>query len=285
MAEAADRFVKKLNFSSGNVAAEYKVFKDQLAIYRIARKYSEMSEEEQIANTLLLMGSESVPIYQQFVFDDEVEAKKKTLENVLSMFGKHFEPVKNITYERVKFNSIVQGDSTIHQFITNLQTQADVCEYGTMREELVKDRIVVGVRDTKLREYLIDVDNLDLQKCIQKAKQFVSHHEHSAKMNSMDMNVDVVDKRKETTFSKPRQQQSTFTKQQAWRSKCIFCFRGSHKREHCPARNSICRACHLRGHWAKTKACKEQVVGQGNAVTAQEVTEEVEDLFLGSESD
>ena len=204
------------------------------------------------------------------------------------MFGKHFEPVKNIIYERVKFNSMVQSELTIHQFITNIQTQADVCEYGSMRDELVRDRIVVGVRDSKLREYLIDLEDLDLQRCIQKAKQFVSHHEHSAKMNSLDVNVDVVDKRKESTagYYKPRQAQQTYNRpkqtftnsQQSWRAKCNFCFRGSHKREQCPARNSICRACHLRGHWAKTKACKES----GNV---QEVSEAVEDLFLGSESE
>ena len=78
MAEGgADRFVKKLNFSGGNVAAEYKMFKDQLAIYKIAKKFSDMPQEEQIANTLLLMGSESVPIYQQFTFDESKEDKKR----------------------------------------------------------------------------------------------------------------------------------------------------------------------------------------------------------------
>ena len=39
-----------------------------------------------------------------------------------------------------------------------------------------------GVNDEKLREYLIDVDNLTLASCIQKSKQYVSHHEHVKKM-------------------------------------------------------------------------------------------------------
>lgn len=113
-----------------------------------------MAEEENIASTLLLMGPESVPICEQFQFDENVEIKEKTLNNI--PFGGHFEPVKNAIYERMKFNRIVQGDLPIHQltYIINLQTQANVCEYGDMKDELVRDRIVVGVKDKRLREYL-----------------------------------------------------------------------------------------------------------------------------------
>jgi len=89
----------------------------------------------------------------------------------MSMFDQHFEPFKNVIYERVKFNSITQGNNTIHQFITELQPQAANCEYGAVRDDLIRDRIVIGVNDSKLSEYLIDLKDLTLLKCIQKAKQ------------------------------------------------------------------------------------------------------------------
>ena len=54
-----------------------------------------MGEEEKIANALLLIGSESVPIYEQLVFSDIVDNEPKTLANVLRMSEKHCEPVKN----------------------------------------------------------------------------------------------------------------------------------------------------------------------------------------------
>lgn len=115
-----------------------------------------MGDEEQIANLLLLMRSDSVPIYKQFTF---TSGQTKNLGTVISMFDKHFEPVKNVIFERVKFNSIKQGSLSIHQFITQLQSQADNCDYGTIRDEMIRDRIVVGVCDDKLREYLIDVED------------------------------------------------------------------------------------------------------------------------------
>ena len=198
MTDASTNFVSRISFaSSTNLAADWKLFKAQLNIYMVAKKFDKMGEEEKIANALLLMGSESVPIYGQFVFG-EAENEQKTLANVLKMFEKHCEPVKNTIYERVKFNSLKQGELSIHQFITALQSQADVCDYGEMRDELVRDRIVVGVNDAKLREYLIDVDNLTLASCIQKSKQYVSHHEHVRKMEASgnDENIDVLGKGK-----------------------------------------------------------------------------------------
>lgn len=75
-------------------------------------------------------------------------------------------------YERVKFNNLKQEASqSIHQFIVTVQTQAVSCCYGEpIVHELVRDHIVVGIRDSNLRDYLIDIDGLDLPKCIQKAK-------------------------------------------------------------------------------------------------------------------
>ncbi|XP_067950449.1 uncharacterized protein [Watersipora subatra] len=241
-----------------------------------------MDKDEKIANVLLLMGPESVPIYDQFVFNEEQEAQKKTLTNVLRYFDAHFEPVKNIIYERVKFNSLVQGDLSIHKFITTIQSQADVCEYGTMREELIRDRIIVGVSDNRLREYLIDLENNDLQKCISKAKQYVSHHEQSAKMSRQtEVNLDMIGKGK--SEYQPRGQQQQQRKHQRETAKCFYCPRRNHKAEFCPAHKSVCRKCKQKEHWANSQACRGK---QGKQRAAHEVEDiDVDGLYLGSESD
>lgn len=272
-----DRFVQRLKWSDGNLAASWKIFKGQLSIYMIAKKFSTMGEEEKIANVLLLMGPESVPIYDQFVFNEEEDTQKKTLTNVLRYFDAHFEPVKNIIYERVRFNSLVQGDMSIHKFITVIQSQADVCEYGTMRDELIRDRIIVGVSDNRLREYLIDLENNDLHKCITKAKQYVSHHEQSAKMSRQtEANIDLLDKGKSEPQPRARQYQREF-------AKCVYCPKGNHKPEFCPARKSVCRRCKQKGHWANSQVCKGK---KSKPTAAHEVEDvDVDGLYLGSESD
>ena len=135
-----------------------------------------MGAEKQIANLLLSMGCDSVPIFNQFTFNEEVEGQKRTLDNVIAMFDRHCEPINNVIFERVKFNSIKQGTQSIDQVITQLQSLVDNCNYEAMREEIIRDKIVVGVSDNKFREYLIDIEELNLAGCICKVKQYVSHH-------------------------------------------------------------------------------------------------------------
>lgn len=272
-----DRFVKRLDFSSGNLSVEWKEFKAQFNVFKIAKNYGKMEEEEKIANLLVLMGPGSVPIYDQFEFSSTVENRKKKLNNVVAMFDRHFEPVKNVIYERVKFNSMRQGANSIHQFITGLRCQADNCEYGAVRDDLIRDRIVIGVNDPKLREYLIDVEDLNLQRCIQKAKQYVSHHEQVAKMDSgHDDAVDVLQKSGSRSGGRQKSSESVGGK------KCYFCGRAYPHRNKCPAKNSTCHDCEQKGHWAGTKMCKGKA--QRTAPRAEELVEqEMDNLFLHSD--
>ena len=62
-----NKFVKKLDLTASNVAAQWKTFKSQFSIYQVAKAYSKMeSEDIKIANMLLLMGRDCVPIYDHF---------------------------------------------------------------------------------------------------------------------------------------------------------------------------------------------------------------------------
>ena len=63
---------------------------------KIRKKYNDMGAEEQILNLLLLMGSASVPIFNQFTIEKIVEWQRRTLDNIIAMFDRHFEPVKNV---------------------------------------------------------------------------------------------------------------------------------------------------------------------------------------------
>lgn len=276
-----DRFVQRLNFSSGNLSVEWKEFKAQFEIFKVAKKYNKMEEGEKIANLLVLMGLESVPIYNQFEFSDTDEQRKKKLRNVIAMFDRHFEPVKNVIYERVKFNGMRQGTSSIHQFITDLRCQADNCDYGAVRDDLIRDRIVIGVNDPKLREYLIDVEDLTLQRCIQKAKQYVSHHEQAARMDSgHDDALDMLRRPGGKSESRQGSVEPTGGK------KCFFCGRAYPHRSRCPAKSSTCHDCGLKGHWAGTKSCKgKRPAGSGKMASSAEevIVQDMDGLFLGSD--
>lgn len=281
-----NKFVATLDFSAGNMDAAWTRFKSQFKVYAKAKGHGKLSAEEQVCNMLVCMGPESVQIYDQFVYGGESPAL--TLDNVMADFDQHFQPVKNVIYERMVFNQLAQKPGqTIHQFITEVRSQVAHCSYGELANEMVRDRIVVGVRDNKLRECLVDVEDLDLTKCIQKAKQFTSSRVQIAHM--VPDNLDAV-------MGGPEKQRSTTTTSAGRRgaaapANCYFCGKESHPRDQCPARRSRCNRCQEVGHWGRGKACPGKKKVQSRSLHAvagddEEVTEvmveECADLYLGS---
>ena len=263
-----DKFVQKIDFSAANLEAVWSKFKSQFKIFALARGFGKLNDEEQIANMLVCMGSESVSIYEQFICND---AHKRTLNNVISDFDSYFQPVKNVIFERMMFNQIVQKPGQlIHQFITEVQSQAGNCEFGKMTDELVRDRIVVGVREQKLREYLVDIDDLDLSKCISKAKHWTSNRSQMAQVDP-DANVDALATNKVRNKDKKNMQRNKRS------AECMYCAKEQHDREKCPARNTKCVKCGLVGHWYKSKICKAE---NKNDRRVKVVTEELEEVYL-----
>ena len=60
---------------------------------------------------------------------------------------------------------------SVDNFITDLFTLAQHCNYGTLHDEIVRDRIVVGLKGKALSEKLQLEADLALEKAINQARQ------------------------------------------------------------------------------------------------------------------
>ena len=76
------------------------------------------------------------------------EEERKQYSKVLEKFDSHFQVRRNLIFERARFNKRDQmaGESA-EQYIT-------VFEYHDFRSEMIRDRFIVGIRDTALSEKL-----------------------------------------------------------------------------------------------------------------------------------
>ena len=79
--------------------------------------------------------------------------------------------VVNETYERYLFNTQSQAaNEGIDVYYAALLRIAENCKYGDLEQSLVKDQIVVDVRDPALRKRLLYEKKLTLQKCLEMAR-------------------------------------------------------------------------------------------------------------------
>ncbi len=81
-------------------------------------------------------------------------------------------PKKNVIYERARFNQRVQQtNEPVDNLITALYALAENCNYGALHDQLLRDRLVVGLRDRTLSERMqLDRDRT-LEKTINMARQ------------------------------------------------------------------------------------------------------------------
>ena len=64
-------------------------------------------------------------------------------------------------------NCRVQHDGeTVDGFVTSLKTLADTCEFGELKDSLIRDRIILGIRDTGLKQRLLRDPELTLDKAV-----------------------------------------------------------------------------------------------------------------------
>jgi len=158
---------EQFNFST---PAEWPKWIRRFDRYKSASGLAAKDEVEQINTLIYLMGDQAEDIFLTFTFATAGEEKKYA--PVVKKFEKHFIVRRNTIYERAKFNARVQLDGEpAEQFITSLYGLVEYCEYSSLKEEMIRDRIVVGVRDRKLSEKLQLDNNLTLAKAVEIVRQ------------------------------------------------------------------------------------------------------------------
>ena len=78
----------------------------------------------------------------------------------------HFEPQKNIIFERYLFNSANQEDENIDQYLNRLRKLASTCDYGALCDELIRDRLVIGIKSHEVRKRLLREKALTLNSAL-----------------------------------------------------------------------------------------------------------------------
>ena len=133
----------------------------------------------------------------------------------------------------------------MEQYITVLYTLVETCEYGNLTEELLRDRLVVGIRDSSLSERLQMDPELTLEKAKRIARQreaIKDHHQQLSGVMGDQITIDYVKKAGETT---PRQSGSGSNEKP-----CKRCGKDHKPNDKCPARNATCFKCNRKGHFS-----------------------------------
>lgn len=118
---------------------------------------------------LYSIGPDAIKIYNSF---DLSEANRRKLSEIIKEFDMYAIGETNETYEWYVFNSRDQKDGeSMDAYVGELRTLAQSCNFCTcLHDTLIRDRIVLGIRDEGTRKRVLRQGKLTLQKCIEIAK-------------------------------------------------------------------------------------------------------------------
>ncbi|XP_050503616.1 uncharacterized protein LOC126882684 [Diabrotica virgifera virgifera] len=201
-------------------------------------------------------------------------------DNMIQALESHFIPRRNIIFERFQFNSRVQlPGENIDSFIAAVHTLAANCNLGVLKEEFIRDRIVVGMLDKKTSEKMQLEAKLTLSDAILYARQAELQSQQNSVLQQQQSSLNVIAKQENTpkSFNMSKRPQHPEVK-------CKYCGLAQHKREICPARRSTCRGCGRFGHWDRVCLSKEKDSRSLHHITtSSEGGVQIQDpLFLGN---
>ena len=138
--------------------------------FRIASGLSGSTNVQQVSTLLYCIGEEAESVLTSTNASDD---DRKDYKTVLQKFDEHFKVRHNVIYERAKFNRRCQQDGEMsEQFIVDLYRIAENCNYGDLKEEMIRDRLV-GIKDMALSQQL----QLDPELTLEKAKTKIRQRE------------------------------------------------------------------------------------------------------------
>jgi hypothetical protein len=205
--------------------------------FRSASGLEDKSGVTQVNSLIYSMGTEADDIFASFELNDE--NKKKY----------------------AKLNKRKQEDSeNVENFVTSLYTLSEHCGYNDLCEEMIRDRIVIGIIDANLSVKMQLDPDLTLKKATDMARQSESVRKQQSLVRSdlCDSTVDAVkmktrNQRERQSMPRPKK---PFNQQKG--AGCRRCgHRQNHSRDNCPAKGVKCFKCSNMGHFRKM--CDQQV--------------------------
>lgn len=247
--------------------------------FRMASNLNGSTDANQVTTLVYCMGDEADDVLRGL---DLTDGQRQQYDAVRNAFDRHFVPRKNVIYERAKFNKRVQQPAeTVDSFITALYALAENCEYGELHDELLRDRLVVGLKDSSLSERMQLNKDLTLTKAITMARQSEEIKRQQTDLRGESSKgktaMDAVHVRKSqpNKFRSREQKQFKPRKPQLTKQENKTCFKCGKTQMHpaaqCPAKNAECHNCGKRGHYGRV--CRSTAV--------HEVADCADGLFLG----
>ena len=224
-------------------------YTERLSQYFIANGITEDAAEKKRAILLSVCGAATYQLIRNLSAPEK--PTEKSFAALVKLVQDHHQPPPSKIVQRFKFHTRVQKpEETVGQFIAELRKLSEHCVFGDTLDDMLRDRLVCGCKDSRLQCKLLAEPDLTFEKAFKQATAM-----EAAERDSKGLQ----DKPRETMSSAvhamSNQPMGRYTKKQHSRSPrqtrmspSLDCYRcgAKHKPSECKFREAECHFCKKR---------------------------------------
>lgn len=171
------------------------------------------------------------------------EPQPSTYNEMKDMIMHHVQPFKSISIERHKFLTCFQlSNETINEYVSRLKNLVTTCSFNddtidTIPNQLIRDQLIIGIRNKKITEALLQQGDISLIEVIKKANA----------IEQTEKNISALKETDHTTFQIDMVSPINASEQTRRRVICDYCKKSGHNVDKC-FKLVVCEHCKKYGH-------------------------------------
>lgn len=231
---------------------DFSFYRRQLESYF---EIAEIKEDKKVQLLLYTLGKDGQTIY------DGLPDPKQTYKESTDRFEDYYSGRSSVLLRRKEFYETRQAtQESITEFACRLRRMAQRCDFGGSMETMLRDILVIGVKDNALGEKLLgeDATKLTFDTAVRQAEAFERARSERRNVSSAAQCQAVIAQappggRYHSSASRPPQASSKPLTTQRGTPYCYRCGTQEHNASYprCPATTAICHQCGKKGHYAR----------------------------------
>ena len=209
-----------------------KAYLERVELYFTANS---VDEGKQVPILLSAIGSATYALLSDLLAPDP--PKTKSLSEISAVLRRHYEPKRAVIAERFHFH---KRDQAVGESITDydaaLRRLATHCRFGETLEEVLRDRLVCGLRHENIQRRLLSEVELTYSKAMDIARSMEAADKNTKSFKPSDSAI------RSFSSQPPRTRE---------RRPCYRCGRLAHDPAECKFKDAQCHHCGKRGHIAR----------------------------------
>jgi hypothetical protein len=143
---------------------EWTSYTERMEQYFVANEVTDPSKQRGIL--LSVCGASTYQLVRNLVAPNK--PSDRSFAEIVKLVKDHHHPPPSVIVERFNFNSRYQREGeTVAQFVAQLRKLSEHCQHDATLDDMLRDRLVCGLRDSKLQRRLLAEPGLTFRKAFE----------------------------------------------------------------------------------------------------------------------